>query len=59
MVGYDQVQEYYDKTQGESGYATQRKQNKDAYIAWGNEYVKTHHAIQPFWHAVLKSEVPG
>ncbi len=59
MVGYDQVQAYYDKTQGEAGYATQRKQNKDAYIAWGNEYVKTHAAIQPFWHAVLKSEVPG
>lgn len=59
MVGFDQVQEYYNQTAGESGYATERKDNKDAYIAWGNAYAKAHPAISAFWNGVLAKEVPG
>ncbi|MDE2022284.1 MAG: hypothetical protein KGI71_05240 [Patescibacteria group bacterium] len=59
MWGFQQVQEYYTKTIGNTAYSTQRKQNKDAFIAWGDAYAKAHPEVSAFWQGVMRKEVPG
>ena len=57
MSVYDQVQSFYSQTQGNSAYATQRSQYKQAMNVIGTQMAKMYPEIAPIWNSVLSKQI--
>jgi hypothetical protein len=57
MNGYEQLSDFYDSAQGMTEYAQQYIENKNAYIAYGNEFAKLYPGVSAFWTSVLRPEI--
>ena len=57
MSVYSQVQSFYTQTQGNSAYATQRSQYKQALNVIGTQMSKMYPDIAPIWNSVLSKQI--
>ncbi len=57
MSAFDVVQQLYTQTQGNTAYASQRSQAKQAFLTLGTQMAIKYPEIAPFWNGVLSKQV--